>query len=176
MIYLYWWHELISTLLDQFFIRKNEQTFILPSSHQFKDRLFFLAIYWVFIVVLFCFISNWKNQDILFLNFRVLIFRDWLFNLTILGFLLNEWWLRYYNFKINTPISQPFTGRMMVLHVSIILGGFIYFFMIRNFPEIFTPENLWGSLAIISPFLLLKTIIDWKTGQVEAEKSKNKYS
>ena len=99
------------------------------------------------------------------------MFRDWLFNLTIFGFLLNEWWLRIYNFKLETKSDHPFTGRMMVLHVSIILGAFIYFLVLRNFPEIFTPENLWGSLAIITPFLVLKTIIDWKRGQIAIEVS-----
>lgn len=169
MIYLYWWHELISTVLDKFFMRKNKEVHMESPASHFKDRLFLLIIYFVFIVVIFCFISNWNNRNILFMNLRVLMFQDWLFNLTIVGFLINEWWLRYYNFKLETKSDSPFTGRMMVLHVSIILGGFIYFLVLRNFPEIFTPENLWGSLAIISPFLILKTVIDWKRGQTVVE-------
>jgi uncharacterized membrane protein len=58
-----------------------------------------------------------------------------------------------------TPVKVSFgafTPNMLVLHVSIILGVILMLFIVRNFPETFTPTNLLGSVLIIFPFLVIR--------------------
>jgi hypothetical protein len=52
---------------------------------------------------------------------------------------------------------------MVVLHISIVLGGLLMFFVVKNYPTVFTPENLWGSVIIILPFFLLKAVVQYFT-------------
>ena len=54
----------------------------------------------------------------------------------------------------------PLSGRMLVLHLSIIMGAVISFMVVRKFPQFFTPDNLWGSVLVSVPFLLLKAYMD----------------
>ncbi len=49
--------------------------------------MFFLWIYFVFIVLLFGFMLNWENSDLLGDNLLGLMFRNWYFNSNILLFL-----------------------------------------------------------------------------------------
>lgn len=34
------------------------------------------------------------------------------------------------------------------------------FFIVKNYPETFTKDNLWGAVIITLPFVLLKMLID----------------
>ena len=163
LLYLFWWHELITIVIEYFYSKssKNKYSDLITPSF-FFPKFFMLFIYIVFIVVVYCFIANWGNDRLFIFNINVLLMKDWLFNFNLLGFIVYEWYLRYYyqnEIKINL---NPFSGRMIVLHISIILGGFLYFFVVKRFPEIFTSENLWGSVLIATPFLLLKGYMGWK--------------
>lgn len=158
IIYLYWWHELIASSLDGIYYKirrsgKTEPDFGNPLG----GRLFLLGIYFVFIVVFFGFMSNWGNDKFLKINILVLVFRDHIFTLNLLGILLNEWWLRHCNQLPQNDPQDPFSGRMLVMHISIIFGAVLHFFVIKKFPLLFTQENLWGSVVVALPFLLLKT-------------------
>jgi len=119
-----------------------------------------MGIYFVFIVVFFGLMANWENKNIMIINFEILWFQNWFFNLNLL-FVLFE---RVYIHKAKLPVKVSFgsfTPNMIVLHVAIILGALILFFIVKNYPEIFTPNNLWGSVLIVMPFLLSKRLVQY---------------
>lgn len=89
------------------------------------------------------------------INMKALFFQNWFFNINLF-FVIAE---RIYLHKSHQPIQVSFGGftpNMIVLHVSIILGAIMMFFVVKKYPVTFTPENLWGSVLIALPFLLLK--------------------
>ena len=53
----------------------------------------------------------------------------------------------------NTGVFQSFI-QMGVYFVFIVV-----FFVVRKFPDTFTPTNLWGSVLIVVPFLLIKLLL-----------------
>lgn len=157
IIYLFWWHEFLSFVINSFFDklykRKKE---VVPNN----STSFLLTIYLIFIIVIFGIIANWNNQDAVITNLGVMFFKNLYFNINLL-FIITE--ICFYNIQNNHKIpaqaNSGFTANMIVLHISIILGAFALFFVVRKFPEIFTTENTWASLLIISPFLLLRFIV-----------------
>lgn len=166
IVYLYWWQELIASLLDGWYHkRKGSQGTVNPAG----TRLFLLLIYFVFILVLFGVMINWDNYRLMGINLKVFLFKDWVFNFNLIGIALNEWRFRYKSTTVRNHASDPFSGRMLVMHISIIVSGFVYLFSSNRFPEIFSPQNYWGSVWTVLPFLLLKTaMIRWENKSSES--------
>ena len=155
LIYFFWCNELINMIVDRVFYKRYTAV---VEVHGYGS-LFVMAIYGVFIVVFFGLIANWKNNDLIMVNLEILFFKNWFFNINLL-FVLAE---RIYLHKTKQPILLSFgsfTANMVVLHISIIVGGLLMFFVIKNYPTVFTPDNLWGSVIIILPFLLLKIAVN----------------
>ena len=156
VIFFFWCNELINIIVDRIFGDRNSSTFSAKESrHFFTGALFMMMIYGVFIIVFFAVIANWNNPDLVIINLQILFFKNWFFNTNLLLVLINRLYLHWKK----EPIKQSFggfTGNMLVLHISIILGGLLMFFVVKKYPQTFSPENLWGSVVIILPFLLLK--------------------
>lgn len=155
LIYFFWCNELINMIVDCIFYRKYAAIVEIPSYSSF----FVMAMYGVFIVVFFGLIANWKNTDLITVNLKILLFKNWFFNINLL-FVLAE---RTYLHKTKQPILLSFgsfTANMTVLHISIILGGLLMIFVVKKYPTVFTPDNLWGAVIIILPFLLLKVVVN----------------
>lgn len=154
IVYLFWFQELIRTVVDFMFLVSKKQTI---QEKWFFAKLsfgsfFILFIYFVFIVVLFGFMLNWRNSDLVINNVLVLFFKNWYFNVNILLFLAE-----YIYFRAQTDNSklQVFNQRHIILHVSIILGGVMFMVVL---PKINITSE-WISLAVIAPFLLLKIML-----------------
>lgn len=158
LMYFFWWNELIRIIVDKFYAKKNPNASNKDwKSSDFTGGLFSMGIYWVFLVVFFGFIAASKNSKIIFTNMEVLFFQNWFFNINLI-FVLVE---RIYLHRKHQPLTiyfGAFNPNMIVLHVSIIVGGIMMFFLVKQFPETFTPENKWGSIVIVLPFLLLKIL------------------
>jgi hypothetical protein len=43
------------------------------------------------------------------------------------------------------------------------VGAVLMFFLVREYPDTFTPENRWGSALVALPFLLLKMGMQYLT-------------
>lgn len=158
IIYLFWWNEALTVIIGRIFdkIYKREKSQI--ETVIGFGSLFMLGIYWVFILVFFGFIANWENPETIHVNLEILFFKNIYFDLNLIFIILQ---LCSYNI-VHKNSLKPITGltaNMIVLHISIILGGLIMFFVVLRYPETFTPENLWGSICIIAPFLLLRFIV-----------------
>ncbi|MGS2727344.1 hypothetical protein ACU8DI_12105 [Psychroserpens sp. BH13MA-6] len=159
VIYFFWCYELVRIIVDRAFIKTNENAIItnLKRTSIFSS-LIQMGVYFIFIVVFFAFMVNWKNQDIIQTNFEILFFKNWFFNINLI-FVFIE---RLIIHKTKQPVLVSFglfTPNMLILHVSIIIGALLMFFVVNNFPETFTPSNLWGSVIIIIPFFIMRTIM-----------------
>ncbi len=157
IIYLFWFQELIRTLVDFEYLIWKKKTirekfdFIKISFGSF----FILFIYVVFIVLLFGFMLNWGNRDLIGKNILVLMFRNWYFNANMLLFLAEYIYFR--SRADNTDLQMPlFSRRHIILHISIILGAFV---QLAIAPKL-NLENQWVSALTILPFLVLKIWID----------------
>ncbi|HMR81615.1 MAG TPA: hypothetical protein PKE30_00685 [Niabella sp.] len=162
IVYLFWWNEFLSVIIkklfDKLYKRKKE-----PADSTSNDpSAFLLTIYWVFIVVIFGLVANWNDVEAMMTNFGVLFFKNLYFNLNML-FIVGE--ACFLNLQCKGTISAQsrngFTANMIVLHISIILGAFVLFGVVRRLPDIFTPGNKWGSVLVIAPFLLLRFLVQF---------------
>lgn len=158
LMYFFWCNELIRIIIDKWYAKKNPNVINKDwQSSDFTGGLFSMGIYWVFLVVFFGFIAASNNRNIIFTNMEVLFFQNWFFNINLI-FVLVE---RIYLHRKQQPLTiyfGAFNPNMIVLHVSIIVGGVILFFLVKQFPATFTPENTWGSVLIVLPFLFLKIL------------------
>lgn len=159
LMYFFWCNELIRIIIDKWYAKKNPNAVNKDwQSSDFTGGLFSMGIYWVFLVVFFGFIAASNNSDIVFTNMEVLFFQNWFFNINLI-FVIFE---RIYLHRKQQPLTiyfGAFNPNMIVLHVSIIVGGVMLFFLVKQFPATFTPENKWGSVLIVLPFLLLKILV-----------------
>lgn len=158
IIYLFWFQELIRTIVDVIFLIQQKKKIgdKIESIQISFGSFFMLFIYFVFIVVLFGFMLNWSNSELLRQNMLVLLFRNWYFNINLLLF-LTEYIVFRYNAD-NSRITLPlFSRRHIVLHISIIMGAIIQLVIIPNFNF---KNNRWTFAIVILPFLLLKFFLD----------------
>lgn len=161
IIYFFWWNELTRIIIDKLFYKRNPN--IIRSelaSAPLLGTFFQMGIYLVFIVVFFGVIANWGNQEMTAVNFEILFFKNWFFNSNLLFVILERIFLHINHSSLRVSFGH-FTPNMIVLHFSIILGGILMFFLIKNHPETFTADNLWGSIIIILPFVLLRRVIEY---------------
>lgn len=157
IVYLFWFQELVRTLVDFSVVLKQKKTiaekwlFMKMSFGSF----FILWVYFVFIVLLFGFMLNWKNSDLLGDNILVLMFRNWYFNVNILLFLVEYIYFRKQT--DNTALQlHIFNRRHIILHISIILGALIQLAIVPRLGI----ESKWVSALVVLPFMLLKLWID----------------
>lgn len=159
LLYFFWWNELIRLVVDRLCYKRNKNAvYEITRNSRFFESLFLMGIYWLFLVVIFGFIAASDSTEIIIANMQVLVFHNWFFNINLLFVLLERWYLH----RTQQPIQayfDAFNPNTIVLHVSIIVGAVLMFFVVRNYPEIFTPENRWGSALIIFPFVLLRGLM-----------------
>lgn len=156
LIYFFWWNELIRSVIDRLAYKKNRNAiYEKENPSEFMGSLLLMGIYWIFIVVFFGFIMASSHTEMITVNMGVLVFQNWFFNINLLYVVLE----RLYLHKTSQPVQLyfgSFNPNTIVLHISIIIGGVLIFFVVKKYPTIFTPENRWGSALIALPFLLLK--------------------
>ncbi|MEZ4968104.1 MAG: hypothetical protein R2814_00275 [Flavobacteriaceae bacterium] len=164
LIYFFWWNELIRLAVDRLCYKGNKNAIYYRDglSGDFWGGLFLMGIYWVFIVVFFGFMAGSDNAEIMMANMGVLFLQNWFFNINLI-FVLVE---RLHLHRVQQPLKiyfGAFNPNTIVLHISIIVGGVLLFFVVKGYPETFTPKNRWGSVVIALPFLLLKMALQYLT-------------
>lgn len=174
LIYFFWCTEFIHIVIDRIFYIRNSNATLTSQIKGFALGPFFMmGIYFVFIVVFFAFIANYDNTEIVIANMSVLFFKNWFFNVNLMLVLVERVFLHITKQPIQISFGG-FTANMAVLHVSIIIGAFLTFFVVQKYPTIFTPDNLWGSVVIITPFLLLKLLLTYLTPALRGNTFKEK--
>lgn len=159
IIYFFWCSEFIHLLVDKLLYKRNANAIMATKNTGFSS-FGLMAAYWLFIVVIFGIVANYENTKIVLVNLEVLVFQNWFFNINLIGIAAGRIYIHLSKkpVEVNEGSVSP---NMIVLHVSIILGAFMIFFVVRKFPITFTPDNFWGSVLIIIPFMLLKILIDY---------------
>ncbi|WP_321288401.1 hypothetical protein [uncultured Sunxiuqinia sp.] len=159
LIYFFWWNEIVRIIIDKLIYKHNPDVVLSnPNNVGILASIIQMGVYFVFIVVFFGFLANLNNPELLMINMNILFFQNLFFNINLIIAAAE----RIYLHKSRLPLKVSFgsfTPNMIVLHISIILGAVIMLFVVRNFPDVFTPTNFWGSVIIILPFLLLKLFI-----------------
>lgn len=160
IIYLFWCDEFIRTVFDRIKLRsiKNQVESTQNFGSNTKDRFFMLGIYFVFITIIFGLVINWKETDLILLNFEVFLFQNALFNGSIVSFLLRETYLLL-NKKIENDSQHLLSNGIIILHISIIFGIFFWFLSTKKF-LIFQE---YANILSIVPFLILKLIFELKS-------------
>jgi len=158
VILFFWWNEFIRIIIDRIFFKRNKNA-VLASNNTTSifGSIIQMGVYFIFIVVFFGFMANWNNDVLIFTNMKVLFFRNWFFNINLLFVVVERILLHIKQTPVKVSFGS-FTPNMLVLHVSIILGVILMLFIVRNFPETFTPTNLLGSVLIIFPFLAIRAL------------------
>lgn len=161
IIYLFWCDELIKTIFSNINRLKarynNVNTQDNLSGVHALGPFFMLGIYVVFIVVIFGFMMGMKDSETGLINFTVLLFQNTFFNFTLLTFIARELYFLFIDNKVPAPPGFLSYG-MITLHISIILGTFIWFATTIKFQYF---EKFADVLSII-PFLLLKFFFEVK--------------
>jgi len=119
------------------------------------------VIYLLFIVVLFGFMLNRDNLELLAINMRTLLLRNPGFDLNIMLFAVQYFFYRKNAGKKDLDIAV-FNKGHIILHISIIVGALIQMGFVKKHPEYFSGNELLGSALVVLPFLLLKIWINRK--------------
>ncbi len=153
IIYLFWCDEFLKTIFDGLRYRFKKEQIQNPTNYilNIKNRFFMLLIYLVFIIVCFGLILDWNNTDLVLGNFEVFFFKNTLFNISLITFLLREIYL-YKNNLLVLNSHHLLSSGIITLHISLILGIMLSFLVKKEF---FVFENYVAVFAI-TPFLLLK--------------------
>ena len=157
IIYLFWCDEFLKTLFDRlpYYFKKDKLQSPANYLSNNKSRLFMLMVYLVFIIVCFGLMLDWNNTDLILGNFEVFLFKNALFNFSLITFLLREIYLYIKNHSVLLPHHLLSPG-IITLHVSLILGITLSFLIKKEFMVF---ENYIAVVAII-PFLLLKVFFE----------------
>lgn len=159
LIYFFWWNELCRLIIDGIFAKRNPNADIRRSQGNNGFASFFImGVYFIFIVVFFGILGSHDHNEIVTTNLGILFFQNWFFNANVIFVILERIFLHQSKESLVIHFGG-FTPNMIVLHISIILGALLIFFVVKRFPEVFTPEHFWGSVVIVMPFLILKAVV-----------------
>ena len=164
LLYLFWFIEFLRTIINIIYRKWMTSTSeIKYKPSKIFDNFFFLALYFIFIVILFGLVLQHENTKIIQLNFQVMAFQNWYFNANLLFFVVSYIFELYKN-RTSVEEIDAQSGMLnisfILLHLSIVLGALIWAFLIRPYPEYFTPENTLGMILIASPFLILQLLLN----------------
>lgn len=160
MLYLFWWQEMITIIFEIIYYYKTNKT-LRPIIKNIRGRLFMMGIYLVFIVVVFGFIIGFKPMETFIFNMETLLFKNVYFVANIIFFMLSMIMMNKNELDLEEKLS-PFSLRMIVLHISIILGAIIGLFILNKMNSNHYYINKWASVLSAVPFLLIRLFIDLK--------------
>jgi hypothetical protein len=162
IIFLFWFDEFLRTVFSFLFYFFKREKLTLPHVYfaAIKSKMFLLFLYVIFIIIFFGFILDWKKSDLIFINLTVLAFKNTLFNFTIVTFLIRELILFFRNELNSVSLNAMLSKEIIILHISIIIGMFVWGFLPKDFYEN-SNSNLLSGL-VIAPFLLLKLFFEIK--------------
>ncbi|WP_107037266.1 DUF6498-containing protein [Brumimicrobium mesophilum] len=173
MLHLFWWQTLIHVIVNTIktlFIKRSAP-YRSKVLRYFGENMFLLIIYLIFVVLLFGIVLNFNNNHLAAINMEVILFMNWSFNFNLIVFLITAIFFdRNYVDDVKN-FTNAFFPRNIILHISIILGAFLHFFVIYRFPNLFASEINWGSVLVISPFLILRVIFDIYVYPINSKKN-----
>lgn len=158
LIYFFWWNEVILSVVDRFYSRRNPNAVFKRSDDlPWVARFFMMLVYLIIAFFVFVIFEGWHNQDheLMGKNAITLYLLNPFFTLNLIFILIQR--IRLH--KKKQPVDMYFgitTPNKIILHVSLLVGLFLLIFVVNKYPTLFTSKNHWGSALIALPFLLMK--------------------
>lgn len=184
IIYLFWFDELIRSISMYIQVKMHREDLHIvreftkeKALNNVKSRFFFLFVYSIFIVIVFglFFHLDKENSDALVRNIKIFLFRDIAFNVCIMIAVVREIiQIRTTSLNKYAPIPSfgAMSGNLLTLHISIILGAFMWAITSGKFASFSFTLGSFDRYAIILPFFLIKFCVDvYQINHIE--KSKN---
>ena len=103
---------------------------------------------------------DWKSKDIIMGNFEVLMFKNVWFNFSVFSFLAREIAEYFFEQSPEPSAHHNLSKGIVTLHISIILGIFIWAFVTGRFMEINMDFGKYASALAILPFLIIKFVFE----------------
>ncbi|WP_417431791.1 hypothetical protein [Halpernia sp.] len=157
MLYLFWWQafiEILSALIKKIVLKES----FVEISKVFFPTFFVMFAYVLFIIILFGFVFSFYDIKLFALNSQILYFKNDIFNLN-LGLTTILAISHFFSNSNKNLDFGPLSAKMLILHISIILG-FTLNFGIKFFLNEVDSSLLYLLSAV--PFILLKTYFFWK--------------
>jgi Family of unknown function (DUF6498) len=130
-------------------------------------RLFILFFYLIFIIVFIGFMQSMRQPDAdknALSVMQTLFFQDRWMQVSLLVFIIlhciQYWqWIMTKEYEETSlrKLGSPFDGRMIIMHIVIVLGTFLSFYATEN---LFPHNPNAGQIAFASLFVFLKVIVD----------------
>ncbi|WP_179344695.1 DUF6498-containing protein [Winogradskyella ursingii] len=175
VLYLFWMDEMFKTIFDFIKFLYKRKRIAYPSLYNrlIRSRFFMLCVYLVFIVVFFGFILDWKTEDAILSDFEILMFQNPIFNLTVLSFLIREIYLFYSDdITIQLPPHHILSKGIITLHLSIVLGVFIWALFNGKLGSFRLDLGIYSTLIAVIPFLIIKLIFEVMEMRLRLNQSK----
>lgn len=172
IVYLFWFDELIRSISMYIQIKMHKEDLRVVREFtkeqaltNVESRFFFLFVYSVFIVIVFglFFHLDKENSDALVRNIHIFLFRDFPFNICIMIAIVREIiQIRTTSLNRYAPIPSfgAMSGNLITLHVSIILGAFLWAITSGKFTSFSFTFGNFNKYAIILPFFIIKFCVD----------------
>lgn len=156
IIYLFWFDEFIRTVFDRirYYFKKNTIENPVEYLRNNKDRFFLLSMYFIFIIIFFGCIIDWKQSDLIGNNFNIFYFKNAFFNYSLLTFIIREYYLQQKD--TIKKAKNVFSSGILILHISIVFGLSFWFLSTQKMEFMKAYANI---LAIV-PFLILKLVFE----------------
>lgn len=122
LIYLFWIQEFLKVCIDAIIAYRYRNSKNRFPSKSFYILLGILAIYLVFIVIVFGLMMDSSNAIASQINFETITFRNIFFNLTLIVYLFEYLLFRRAQGWISIAF-EPFSKQHIVIHLSILLGA-----------------------------------------------------
>lgn len=161
IIYLYWWHELISIGMDVFYASTKRKDSSESLLNPLRFQLLTLAIYLSFILIVEGCMNVVNEKEWMKRSADVFYFRNLMFNFNMIILLLNEWWVRHFCVTQRNAGIDLFSKKMIVWHWIIMLGWVMFFSVLHWFPDMLTTPHRLEILLLGAGFLILKTYLLW---------------
>jgi predicted MFS family arabinose efflux permease len=178
IIYLFWWDTLLHSLFIRFSLSKAERTEETRKNiHSVNSHFFMCFVHLVFVVVLFGFVMTGNEPVNSYIKTaQILLFRNWGFNIGIIIILLRELNTYYHQREMaDEEKNYLITPGIIVMHLSIILGAFLWTAVSQNFWNIQSWLGESGSTIYILPFLLIKFISEYNSIRKKAKSNRSNF-
>jgi hypothetical protein len=173
IVYLFWFDEVIRNI--SYLIQINMHVEDIRLSPEFtkkqaisnvKARFFFLFVYSIFIVLVFglFFHLDKEDKDALIQNVKIFMFHDFAFNICLMISIIREiFQIREARKNRYVPLKKfsAMSGHLLTLHISIILGGFMWALTSGKFQGFSLNFGAYNHYAIIFPFFIIKLLVDF---------------
>jgi hypothetical protein len=153
---MFWWHELINQVIGRIYNKKQVDA-AAPQKTGISSPILMMVVYFIFINAIFGLVADYSNKENIYTNLEILMFKNWFFNLYLIFTIVEHIYLYKNGLKSLNP-ETLISANMIVLHVSIILGGIATMVVVPRFQNFFTDQEQLRTLLIIMPFLFLRYI------------------